>query len=198
MPRKEAEDVIDNGQMFRRNPSGSRLGTVQPKTSKQADIAPEELSWMHTRAVMLKAADKSYNYIGDNLRVSTAIVRAWFDDPALKLREQVAELQKDWVQAARDLMEHYALESIEGLMELARTPTVEPEVARKCYIDILDRVGLIKVSKSESVVDNRTTEKVDGTEFLERIKGLPIETQTELAALSEQMEALIVAASGEG
>ena len=195
---KDPNDVVDGNAVYRRNPSGTRLGAVQTKISKAADIAPEELQWMQTRAVMLKAADKSYNYIGDTIRVSTSIVRSWFDDEALGLREQVSALQGDWIKAARDLMEHYALEAVEGLMEIARVPTVDPETARKCYIDVLDRVGLIKVTKSESVVDNRSTEKIDGAEFFERIKGLPIETQTELAELSAKMEELMASAAGEG
>lgn len=174
------------------------MGAAQAKITKQDDIAPEELQWMHTRAVLLKAADKSYNYIGDTIGVTTAIVRAWFDDAELGLRGQVAELQSDWLQAARDLMEHYSLEAVEGLMEIARASTTDAETARKCYIDVLDRVGLIKVSKSESVVDNRSTEKIDGADFFERIKGLPVETQQEIAALSQQMEVLIASKKDEG
>jgi predicted ArsR family transcriptional regulator len=142
------------------------------------------------QAVYLRSSDFSFAYIGEAVGVSETTVRKWFDDP--DVTKLLALSIEDQVSGAQKLLKSYAIELIEMLVNIARE-TEDDEVRRKTINDALDRIGLAKVNKSESVVNSKNTESTtveitDSTGLVEKLRTAPPEVQ---AAAATHMEALL-------
>lgn len=143
-------------------------------------------------ACYLKAQDYSWSYIGDSLGVSRDTLKRWWADPDLGMVARVDEIHQDIVQGAIKLLKSYAIEIIEELMVLFRTTEDEP-LAAKIGFDLLDRLGLAKVNKSESVVASTNRDEVALTDpdgLLEKMRDMAPEKQAEIAAKLEEAFAL--------
>lgn len=140
-------------------------------------------------ACLLKATDFSYGYIAEAVGMSKETVRRWFaNEPAMA--KNVEEIQQHFQDGAVKLLKTYAIEAVEMLMELARS-TEDDKVALQAITEVLDRIGLSKVNKSESIAAVTKNEKVDITDstgLLERLRNAPPEAQAKAA---EHMESAL-------
>lgn len=155
----------------------------------EAALTEVELANKKMMACVLKAADFSYTYIGDAVSMSKDTVRRWFaDDPVMA--ETVEEIQASFVDGAVRLLKTYAVEAVEMLMELARS-TEDDKVALQAITEVLDRIGLSKVNKSESIAAVTKRDVVDITDssgLVEKLRNAPPEVQAQAA---EHMEATL-------
>lgn len=148
-------------------------------------------------ACFLKAADFSHTYIGEALGVSRGVVKGWFEDNP-EMREKVAKIQKDYIDGAVKLLKTYAIELVEMLVEIARSD-VDPATRIKAITEALDRMGMSKVNKSESVVSGTQkseVELVDKSGMIEKLKDAPPEVQAQVAEHMEQVLALTAEHTG--
>lgn len=194
MPRRSAEEVLN---IITPRGKGGQTAFSRRKVLKVTDestISASELAWMKDYAAVLKAVSYSYRYISDTLMVQTGIVKKWFEDP--EVQAKVVLVNEDIVSGAVGHLKHHSVDLIEMLMELARS-TSDDAVKLRAITEALDRVGISKVNKSESVV-NRTDRQEVGlsAEIFERMEGMPIKTQEELARLATEMEAVMEESKG--
>jgi hypothetical protein len=127
--------------------------------------------------------------------VQTGIVKKWFQDE--EMQDKVAIVQADIVSGAVSHLKNASMELSEMLLELARR-TTDDAVKLRAIESGLDRVGVSKVNKSESVVTKTERSEVDFTsDVFERMEGLPLETQSKLAALATEMDELVQASKGQ-
>lgn len=141
-------------------------------------------------ACHLKASDYSHTYIGDALGVSKSIVKDWMAEPGCK--EKVAKIQGDLLAAGVKLLKTYTIELIEMLIEIARH-SEDDKIALQAIIEGLDRVGLSKVNKSESLATQLNKQEVDITDktgLLDRMEGAPPEAQQQMAHKLAEMRAI--------
>jgi hypothetical protein len=96
----------------------------------------------------LKAQDFSYAYIADCLGITRDICKKWAQED--EIRDEVDKITKDFVGGAIKYAKTYAIEMLDMLAEIART-TDDDATAIKAITEFLDRIGLTKVNKSESV-----------------------------------------------
>jgi len=179
MPRKKAETLEQQRQDLKKT---YRRGRRQEKrVSSLTDLSEIEIATKKEAACFLKAADYSYTYIGDSLGTTKSIIKNWFAEPAMVAR--VAEIQTDFIDGAINLVKTYAIELVEMLVEIARTTTDE-KVAIQAITEVLDRIGLAKVNKSESAATIKTKTEVDITDthgVLAAMKDASPERQQEVA-----------------
>jgi hypothetical protein len=195
MPRLSDETRIERLQTAR-NKGGNSIysGRKLGKVTDESKMLPAELEWAKSYAAVLKAAGWSYRYISDTTMVQTGIVKAWFEEK--EVQEKVAQVQADIIAGAVGLLKNYAVDLVEMLMELART-TADDSVRLKAIESGLDRVGVAKTSRSESIVTkNERTEFDISAETFEKMEALPLETQEQIARLAAEMEAVIENAKG--
>ena len=169
----------------------------QPRISDDSKMAPYEREFAVTYAIFLKAVNYPNHQIGKIVGVSTGVVKKWFADK--RTAEKVVEVQAKLTDHAVALLQTFQIESVQGLMEIARDKATDNKTRKECYESILDRGGLTKVNKSESAVTK--TDRVEvgiSAEMFDELQGLPLETQQQLAELSAQMEELIANAKGQG
>jgi len=164
------------------------------KVTSLDQMSKAEIQWSKDYASVLKAVGYSYRYISDTLMIQTGIVKAWFEEP--EVQERVETVLADIVSGAVDHLRNYAVELVEMLMELART-TSDDSVKLRAIESGLDRVGVAKVNKSESIVSKTERQEFDfSQEAFEKLEGLPLETQEKIARLSAEMEVVINDAKG--
>ena len=197
MPRRSSpEKVLER--VGSRGKSGSAIfsGRKQVKVSNESDLTQAEILWMIDYACCLKAVGYSYRYISDTIMVRTGIVKEWLQSE--DSLQKIATVQSDIVSGAVDHLRRHAIELTEMLLELARR-TPDDSVKLKAIVEGLDRVGLSKVNKSESIVTNtKREEHALSDDFFERLQGLPIETQQQIAAMSAEMDQMIENAKEKG
>lgn len=186
MPRKKLTDLEKQRDKIKRSyVRGPRAHRVA-----RGQLPAEVEAARKIQAAYLRAADYSYDYIAEACQVSATTVKKWFDDP--KMDELVAKVIVDQVDGAQHLLKSYAIELIEMLVNIARE-TEDDETRRKVINDALDRIGLAKVNKSQSVVQTDNTDRTqieitDKTGLVEKLRTAPPEVQ---AAAAEHMEALL-------
>jgi hypothetical protein len=164
------------------------------KITDEKQLIAAELVWYKNYAAILKAVGYSFRYISDTIMVQTSIVKSWFDES--ELQEKVKLVQEDIVTGAVEHLQNHTVELTEMLIELART-TEDDSVKLRAITEGLDRVGVTKVNKSESVVTKSERQEVDfSTEIFEKMEALPIESQEQIARLAAEMEGVISEAKG--
>lgn len=172
----------------------SRSRRKVQKITDDSKMHESDLVYAKSYAVILRAARYSFAYISDNLGIANAVIKKWFDEPDVK--KQLAKIQKDMADGAVVLLQSYAVEGVEMLMEIARR-TSDHKVAIQAITEVLDRGGVTKVNKSESTTTQKKVHEHDLSEdFFERLEGLPIETQSRIAEMAEEMNSLIEASRG--
>lgn len=145
-------------------------------------------------ACYMRAADFSYPYIAEALGVHVNTVKGWFADEKLDLLGRVAKIHDDLVGGAINHMKSYLLEIIEIQIEIMRT-TKNESLASQIGFEIMDRLGLAKVNKSESVSaatvrQEQAIDISDSSGMLALAQNAPPEVQEKLAQMSQDMLAL--------
>lgn len=184
MPRKTDKSLEAQRNRIKR--SYKRGKKTEKVIRGESALNEVELACAKLSACYLKAADFSYTYIGEALGVSKDTVRRWFADP--EMHKIVEGIHADYVQGAVRLLKTYAIEAIEIVMEIARA-TDDDGVALKAALEVLDRLGISKVNKSESVVASTMRDEVAITDpdgFLEKMRDMAPEKQAEIAAKLEE------------
>jgi len=190
MPRKKLSDLEkQRAKIKRRYTRGPRV-----EKRMRGQLPKEVEAIRRVQACYLRAGDFSYSYIAEACGVSETTIRKWFEDPAMD--ELTARVIEDQIDGAYKLLQTYAIELIEMLVNIARE-TEDDEVRRKTINDALDRLGLAKVNKSESVVSQKTTsiDVVDITDtsgLIDKLRTAPPEVQAKAA---EHMEAMLALAA---
>ena len=164
------------------------------KAEDEKKIDASDLQWMKDRAVFLKASGFSYRKISDHVRVTTSIVKHWFEDP--EMHKRVETVREDTIGGAMESLNHAAVELVQHLLEIARDP-MRGSDQLKAVLEGLGLVGLVKVNKSESKASTESTEHHEfSPEFFDKLEGLPLGTQDKLAELASEMDTVINEAKG--
>jgi len=193
MPRKSGRTLSDNREATNRR---YRRGSKITKVLRGDGAIPElELAMLQDYACLLFAAGCSQDYIADAIGVSRGTVNGWFKNDK-SMAERVAQIKQEMIGSAVKLMHTYTLEIIEGLMDMARS-TDDEGLAAKIWQDLLDRIGISKVNKSESVSaqtirEQKEVDLVDKSGLAEALKDAPPEVQL---AIAERMDEVLALAS---
>lgn len=193
MPRRETDTTES---LLRRGKSGAAVFSKRKsrKITNLDDLTQAELQWAKDYAAVLKAVGFSWRYISDTLNIQTSLVKSFADDDAWNTK--VAKVATDKVDGAINHMKSAAVELVEYLLEIARNEP-DSQTRLKAIVEGLDRVGITKVNKSESVVTKTERQEHDVSEgFFDRLEALPIETQRQVAALMGEVETLVSEAKG--
>lgn len=142
----------------------------------------------------LKAMDFSYAYMADALNVHVNTIKSWFGNEKLDMAVKVAKIRQDFVGAAMEYIKTFILEIIEIQMQIVRTTDSE-SLASNIGFELMDRVGLTKVNKSESISaatvrQEQTVDITDSTGMLKIIEHAPPEVQAKMAQMSADMLAM--------
>lgn len=160
-----------------------------------SDLGEVERKVKQDTACYLRAADFSYGYIADVLNVHVNTVKGWFADDELGLPARMVKIRDDIVGGAITHMKSYLLEIIEFQMQIARE-TSDEKLASTIGFELMDRLGLAKVNKSESVSaatvrQEQAVEITDSTGMLALAANAPPEIQAKLAQMSNDMVSMI-------
>lgn len=168
-----------------------RRGTkTTRKLTSEANLTEFDRAIKRELACHYKASSFSYNYIADALGVTRDIVKKWFMEP--DMQERSAKLVEDMVGAAVKFGQTHAFEMMEMLAEIART-THDDRVAIQAITEYLDRIGLTKVNKSESVSaatvrEERDVNLVDKSGIIEALaESAPPEVLQRAATLMDEL-----------
>lgn len=174
-----------------RGKSGSSVFS-QRKSAKITDLSTltaTEVEFARAYSAALKATGWSWRYISDTLNIQGTLIKAWADDE--EWQKMLAKVASDNVAGAIDHLKRHAVDFIEMLAELARS-TTDDAVKLRAIEAGLDRMGISKVNKSESSVTNTEKSEVAfGDGFMERLQGLPLETQTQVAEMMSQVDNIL-------
>jgi transcriptional regulator with XRE-family HTH domain len=189
MPRKRAASLQEQRTEIRQR---YRRGKKQERTVVGDDALTQvEREVKLEIACYLKAMDFGHKYIAAAIGVSTSTLNRWLSDP--RAAERIAEISADFVTGAIKYLKTYAIELIEMLVELART-TEDDQVALKAICEALDRIGISKVNKSESISAQTIREEIDLTDkagLVAALREAPPEVQAKAAEKLEEMIALV-------
>lgn len=142
----------------------------------------------------LKAAGFSNTYCKDALGVARSTIQEWLDDESLHLRDKISKISADMISAGVTMMQTYLVEIIEGLMQIFRE-TEDEKIAKEIGFEILDRLGISKVNKSEAVSANLIRKKsevdiTDKTGLVAMAKNAPPHVQAAMAERAAELVAL--------
>lgn len=159
---------------------------------------PGEENFKKNMAIFLKIGVPgiSYTEIGARIGETKTAVKSWFATDTY-VREQYEVISKTLKDSALDLMEFYAIEAVETLVLLMRFG--EEKIMLESAKEILDRIGIAKLSKSESEI--KTRREVgweDQTKLLEDIRTLPPDKQEEAVKTLEGLQSLLAGEEVEG
>jgi hypothetical protein len=195
VPRKDttAEEIVVG---LARRKSGGTLFSKRKvkKITDLAELNAHELSWARDYAAVLKAVGYSWRYISDSLNIQTGLVKAWGEDDDFQAK--VAIVAADKVAGAVNHMKDASVELTEGLLEIARHEP-DAKIRLNAIVEGLDRVGITKVNKSESVVTKTEQHQHElSDDFFSKLEALPLETQKRIAQLTTELDAIVSEASG--
>lgn len=159
------------------------------KIENERDIQKGDLEWMKSRAVFLKAAGLSYRKISDVVRVTTSIVRHWFEDAEMHTR--VEQVRADTIEGAMDFLKSAQLDLVRNLLDIAGDPTRGSDQL-KAILEGMGLVGIVKVNKSESKAKTEEVHQHElSPDFFDNLEALPLETQQKLAEMASEMETVM-------
>jgi hypothetical protein len=107
--------------------------------------------------------------------------------------EKLTLLREKLPVAALDLLEGYMIEAVQVIVDIMRRS--DDKVALSAAIEVLDRAGLPKASKTErhNINEDQITVTDDG--LVDRLREASPEVQEEAAQLVERLEALLAASA---
>lgn len=140
--------------------------------------------------VILKLAGYTQDQIGQVVGCSRGQVHEFLDEP--EAQELLVELRREIPQAALALLRSYGIEAVQTLASIMRE-TRDDQIRLKAAIEILDRTGLPKTTKSEASVhtveETRTTFTDEG--ITDALRECSPEVQEEAAQLIERLEKVL-------
>jgi DNA-binding CsgD family transcriptional regulator len=152
--RKSAGTLEQQRQKIKRNyKRGSRTEKI---VRGEASLSETEKYVAQEIALHLKAADFSWTYIGESLGISPNTVKSWFnsdDERGEELRAKLVQVSTDFVAGGIKLMKTYFIELVEMLAGIARE-TDDEKIVLEIFREFADRIGAVKVNKSESAALN--------------------------------------------
>lgn len=165
--------------------------TKEVKIKKASPHLPGEERQKKQMAVLLKVGVPgiSYTEIGARLGETKSVVKGWFQKDA-DLKEFYMWVLENLKDGALELMKTYSLEAVETLAVLMRFGSEKYmfESAR----EILDRIGVPKVSRSEIEAEHvQRHEWSDRDSLTAEIRELPPEYQEEAIKVVERLENLL-------
>lgn len=189
MPRKKAETLEQARAQLRRPHKRGRK--VERKVTSEANLSEFDRAVKRQMACFLKAQDFSYSYIADALDLGKSVVTRWFQEP--EMQEMTAKVQDSWTDSAIKLMRSYAIELVEMAVQIART--ADDKIAKDVIFELLDRMGMAKVNKSESlgkvINENRDLLEIsDPNGLIDKLRNAPPEIQQQAAAHMEALMAI--------
>lgn len=188
MPRKRAASLQEQRTDIRKR---YRRGKKVERTLRGEDTLSQTERAVKLEIVChLKAMDFGHKYIAEAVSVSPTTINRWLSDAAAQ--ERVMEICDDFVAGAVKYLKTYAIELIEMLMELARV-TEDDRVALQAITEALDRIGITKVNKSESVSAQTIREEIDLTDkagLVNALRNAPPEVQAKAAEKMEELLAI--------
>lgn len=195
MPRKsnvalnyEAERL----EIIHRHQRALRKRLNRDLSSKKATKRlPGEENFKKNMAIFLKIGVPgiSYKEIGARIDETKTTVKKWFLED-LYVREQYEVISKTLKDSAIDLMEFYAIEAVETLVLLMRFG--DEKIMLQSATEILDRIGVAKLSKSESEVRTKREHGwEDQDKLLNEIRDLPPEQQEAAIDALEKFQKLL-------
>ena len=193
MGRKTGRTLSDSReQISRRYKRGS---LVNRAVKGDANMSEQELAWRKETACLLIAAGFSESYAAEALGTTKGVVNGWFKNDE-RMHARVIQVKDEITTGALKLMRGYLLEAVEMLMSIARS-TDDEALAVRVLQDFLDRGGISKVNKSESLSSaeiKKTTEVelTDKSGLADALKDAPPEVQMRIA---EQMDEILALAS---
>lgn len=195
MPRKSqvAEAIeLERLEIIHKHQRDLRKKLNRELTNKKATKRlPGEENFKKNMAIFLKIGVPgiSYGDIGARIGETKTTVKKWFtDDP--HVREQYEYIQANLKDGALELLQFYAIEAIETLVLLMRFGS--EKIMKESAVEILDRIGIAKLTKTESDIKNTREHKwADQTDLIEEIRALPPEKQEEAIAGMEKLQALL-------
>jgi hypothetical protein len=197
MPRKGAGTLAQQRSAFEQRYLRGRRG--KQEITSPALMTEFDRLLKQERLCFLKASDFSHTYCADALGVSRSTITEWLADEQLKLGERIAEISASMTQSAVAYIESCLVEIADALMEIFRTTTDE-KLAKEIGFEMMDRMGLSKVNKSESIVSGTVKQKkqvelTDSTGVVELARGAPPEV---LQQMAQHMESLVALAQEHG
>lgn len=194
MPRKSSGTLEEQRNRIKREYKRGSRNYGGTTVATNASLDETERYIKQEICCYLKAQDFSYTYMADALGVHKNTIRGWFADPELNLMGRVVEIREDLINGAIKYMKTYLIEIIETLMETMRT-TNDEKIVVQIGLELLDRMGISKVNKSESataktVRQESAFEITDKTGLLERAKHAPPHVQAKMAEAAENLISL--------
>jgi hypothetical protein len=153
--------------------------------------APGEREHLVDMTIVLKLGGYSNTQIGSTVGISRGQVKELLEEP--KTAERLTTLRTNLPGAALDLLHGYSIEAVQAIADVMRG-TEDDGLILKAAAEILDRVGIGKVSKSEREIHNTNENKLTvGAEqgLLESLRELPPDRQEEAAQMIEGLENFI-------
>jgi DNA-binding CsgD family transcriptional regulator len=154
LARKSAGTLEQQRRKIKRNyKRGSRTEKI---VRGEASLSETEKYVAQEIALHLKAADFSWTYIGESLGISPNTVKSWFnsdDERGEELRAKLVQVSTDFVAGGIKLMKTYFIELVEMLAGIARE-TDDEKIVLEIFREFADRIGAVKVNKSESAALN--------------------------------------------
>ena len=156
--------------------------------NKKKVYSPGEREHLIDMVIVLKLGGYSNNQIGSSVGISRGQVKEILEEP--KTAERILDLRQNLPGAAFDLLHGYSIEAVQAIADVMRS-TEDDALILKAAAEILDRVGIGKVSKSEREIHNLNENKLTvGAEegLLDSLRELPPDRQEEAAQMIEQLE----------
>lgn len=170
----------------------TRGSRVNLGVTADAKLDDQDRAYKKDLAAVLHVVGFTHVYIADAVGVSSHTITSWFAEP--DVRERIALLRTDVLSNGVKLAQTYIGDLLEMLYEIAMNDE-DPDRRMKAAHDLLDRVGLTKINKSESASaislrEQREIDITDKTGLVELAKNAPPEVQAAMAENAERIIAL--------
>jgi hypothetical protein len=156
--------------------------------NKKKVYSPGEREHLIDMVIVLKLGGYSNNQIGSSVGISRGQVKEILEE--VKTAERLQDLRNNLPGAALDLLHGYSIEAVQAIADVMRS-TEDDALILKAAAEILDRVGIAKVSKAEREIHQMNENKMTiGAEegLLDSLRELPPDRQEEAAQMIEQLE----------
>ena len=155
-------------------------------TAKRLKLLPAEVPHVEQMVVVLKLANYSRVQMSKVIGISLGQVNEILALP--RINEEIAVLRKKLPAAALELLQDFMIEAVMVLVDVMRT-TEDDGMRIKAAESVLDRGGVIKISRQERVEEEVITVKDGG--MLEKLREAPVEVQEKAAQLIEELEGML-------
>lgn len=160
--------------------------TYRLNKSRRQRLLPAEVPHVEQMVVVLKLANYSRVQISKIIGISQDQVNEMLDLP--RVNEEIAVLRKKIPAAALELLQDFLIEAVITIADVMRT-TQDDAMRVKAAESLLDRGGVVKISRSERVEEEVVTIRDGG--LLEKLREAPVEVQEQAAQLVEQLEGML-------